>query len=391
METQKLYYSRPYLRETRATVLDIRKEKDALGLLLNQTIFYPGGGGQPADRGLLAGKELRTVRAEKEEIWHWIPPQEVNPGDEVNLKLNWDWRYYQMQQHTGQHLLSSVLHRHHLPTVSVHLGEEYTLIEVEGAVTDELFPAQVEQEANALIRQALPVRQHWATPQDIDRFPLRRPPGAYEKLRVIEIDQTDYAACGGIHLQNTAEIGLIKALGREKIRGHARLKFAIGDRAYAYFGEIHHLTREIRKLLKIHHSEAIRRIEGLLDDLAEARGQNKKLLAEIIEYQALQLLNRDKNSGMVVYKLGPEEMGRASLLARRIAEKGCCLAFIMAEERFFLAWPQEQIRFNGHLFIKECAQKLGLQGGGGQGFLQGKIAHDDVKIIRRCLQDHLSR
>lgn len=389
MATQKLYYSEPYLQEARAEILHIREEKDTMGLLLSQTIFYPGGGGQLPDQGKLAGKELQAIHSDEQGIWHWIDKQEMKPGDEVSLKLNWDWRYYQMQQHTGQHLLSYVLYLHQLQTVSVHLGEEYTLIEVDGTIPGEPFLSQIEKEANALIRQALPVRQHWISPQEADRFPLRRPPGAYEKLRIIEIDQRDFAACGGTHVGNTSEIGIIKALSWEKIRGHARLKYVIGEKAYAYFGEVHSLAKRLRDLLKIPHNEAVQRIEGLKDELTSARRQNKKLLSEITEYQARSLMDREMSSGMVVYELPGEEAQRASFLTKKIAERGQCLTFIMAGDRFFLAWPHDLIHFSGHEFVKACTQKLGLRGGGPEGFMQGKIELKDADTIRRCLKTHL--
>ena len=124
METALLYYQDVYLRECSAKILKITMDKQGPWLLPDQTIFYPGGGGQPADSGSIDGKAVESIRKEDKQIWHLVPGFQGEAGNTVKMQIDWPRRFYMMQQHSGQHLISNIAMDYKFNTVSVHFGEE---------------------------------------------------------------------------------------------------------------------------------------------------------------------------------------------------------------------------------------------------------------------------
>ncbi len=389
MGTEKIYYQQPYLSVLTSEVTETETTAEGVWLLTQKTIFYPGGGGQLPDRGWIGQHPVLKIRADGENIWHLVPEWEGRPGA-IDMRLNWSWREYQMQQHTGQHLLSHVLEAFKMHTVSVHLGEEYTMIEVDGALPDDAVLAKVETKANLLIRQHIPVHQHWVDRDQVHRFPLRRPPGDLKRIRVIEIEDLDFSACGGTHVSNTAEIGLVKALGWEKIRGHARMKFVIGQRAYEYFDKLAHTAQALQESMQSNFFEIPERIEALKAENQQNKKQIQRLLQELVIGESKNLIKQATEYGVIVVMLGEDETSRAELLAKELNKNGKYFNFIISGERFYFTYPQER-QNTAQEFLRKAAQELGLRGGGPPGFVQGVVRNPDVQKIRNDLKDFVGK
>ncbi|WP_169313567.1 alanyl-tRNA editing protein [Spirochaeta africana] len=244
---QMLFYDNQYLKTSTARVVAARAVDAAVAVLeLDQTLFYPEGGGQPADRGTIAGMELLDVqKGEDGAVLHTVRVASDTlpaPGSEVRLELNWAHRFAYMQQHSGQHLLSAMLKRTaDAGTVSVRQGSETTTIEVdrEQLSADQL--GQAVRAANAAIQQNLPITAEWVAHTRINQQELRRPTSITGQVRLVRIQDTDCVACAGVHLSSTGELGVIRLVGSERIRGRLRLQFLIGQRAveeYLYLGEM---------------------------------------------------------------------------------------------------------------------------------------------------------
>ena len=376
--TRKIYHEDPYQQSCRAKVVDIRTVDGKEWLLLDQTLFYPGGGGQAPDKGTINGVKLSEIRSDAQGIWHH-PDQKmaVTVADELELRLNWDWRFYQMQQHTGQHLLSHVLYKAGLHTVSVHLGEEHTMIEVEGFFPDEKLLQKIEQQANALIRSALSVTGHWTDKAHARKFPLRRKAGEHEALRVVEIEKRDYVACAGTHLASTGQIGLIKWLGLEKIRKRTRLEYVIGQKAYTYFNRLHALQNSLKKILHNDFTQFEQRVLEMQNKIARQKKQLNFFRKKYLE-NYIQDLSRDGSS--VVLKLEKELQEEAALITRKLAEEHKKPALICSGERFFMALPAALAK-DAREFLKREDIRLELKGGGTADFVQGKLTrHNEEKL-----------
>ncbi len=387
MNEEKHYYADAYLQNFEAQIKEVKPSGKTCWLRFDKTIFYPGGGGQSADTGFLDDLPLLEIKEENGHLWHKAASSIVwKEGQMVTLRLDWPRRYYNMQQHTGQHLLSRVLESFDLKTVSVHLGEDYTMIEVEGPYPNEQRLLQIEQEANKQLRRAIPVVTHEISRSEIKRFPLRKPPGAWQRLRVVEIKDFDYSACGGTHVKQTAEIGYIKWLGTEKIRGHARIKWLIGKKADEYIGASFATMQAVKAELQCEPAQFTERITALKSDLKTFRKAADVYKRSHLRWRAAELYNACKNDkAYIVAGLREEETAYLGDLAKILVKEHEQTAFLFTKDRFCLAAP-ENSPLDTKEFLDAYRETLGLKGGGPPGFVQGAVSNPDEKLIAGCMK-----
>jgi alanyl-tRNA synthetase len=358
MNTEKTYYSDSYLKEIPIQIIDRKKDNLGKWIQPDKTIAYPGGGGQFADYVTIDNKKVLNTRHENGKFYYLI----------------------------GQHLLSAVMNNYKLPTVSVHLGEEYTLVEFKGSKPDQNLLNQIETECNIKIRQSLAVKSLWVTAEELKKYPLRRPPKDLNKLRLIHIKDTDYVACGGTHVRNTAEIGYIKIAGIEKIRGRFRIKAFIGKKAEAYFSELHSLYNGLKEVLNTDASAIVNRIEDLLDERNQLKRKNDQLLhlhmktigAELIKHNSLE-------NGIVFHEMHGADKEYAEILVKILAQELHKPAFIFITDRFFFMVP-ENSSLNPNNFLKNVKDRLGMKGGGPNGFVQGILDRTKLKELQDQLK-----
>ncbi len=293
--TERLYYQDPALLSCDAVVLRAEPEDGNVAVYLDRTPFYPEGGGQPADRGTIAGIPVLDVRkSDGGEIVHVLSG---DPGrGRVRCEVDGEHRFDFMQQHTGQHIVSAaLLEAGGFDTVSVHLGEEYTAIEVDAADIAPGLLGAVEERANEIIRRNLPVRIHWTSGSDVERFALRRPPQVQGEIRVVEIQEVDCAACGGLHVSSTGRVGLVRLTGVERIRGRLRLAWKIGRRADREYRGLAAMAADLSASLSVRPEEISGRVTALRQELRDAEvrehGLEERLAAALAD-----LLVRDAGS-----------------------------------------------------------------------------------------------
>lgn len=390
MKTEKLYYSEPYRKSLSAKIVDVKTAKKGLLLATDQTIFYPGGGGQSADQGKIDGFDVVDLKEENGTVYHVIEGQpHLAKGQQVEMDIDWPARYYNMQQHSGQHLLSRVFFRRGRNTHSVHLGSSYTLIEVDGPLLSDDELQAVEDDANSLIRSALPIRAHWVDRDNADRFPLRRPPVNRERLRVIEIDNIEYVACGGTHVKNTAEIGYAKIIGQEKIRSHARVKILFGRRADDFIQTTAKVQYDLIQHLQVEPEQFAKRIESLKESLQRIKEERDFYNKYYIKQRAGEIANsRASKAPVLVFEHKGYKTDDALAIAKELAETHQQIAFVLTGKRFYLCAP-ETGPFDTNAFLKTYRNELKLKGGGPRGLAQGIIEDPDIKRIETALIEHL--
>ena len=391
MKTQQLYYNDSYLSSCAANVQDQKNTQDGLWLAFDQTVFYPGGGGQLADKGMINQQPVLDVKVEDDRIWHQVQPANEEDWSSARMQIDWSWRYYNMQQHSGQHLLSQLLWERQLKTVSVHLGEAHTLIEVEGATPQIDQLPQIEARANEKIRQAVPIRAYWVERDDVQNLPMRKPAGEWTKLRLVEIEGQDYSACGGTHVRNTSEIGLIKYISMEKIRGHFRLKYKIGQAAYDYLNTLHNLTRELMDKLHTDPEQFAVKLESLESELAARKKQGNFYRRYYIDFKSQEIGQTFKKPDGVIVLIATEgTFDDWKEIAQSLVNRYGQMVFIYVEQRFMLLIP-ENIKLDGADFLKTYGHRLGLRGGGPAGFIQGMASQRDPELVRQCLIEAINQ
>jgi len=263
MPTEKLFYEDINKTEFEARVLEVKAEKKGYRVVLDRTCFYPEGGGQPADKGWINGIPVLDVQTEREVICHYL---KENPGTGVvKGKIDLQWRIDFIQQHTGQHIVSGALWKvGKYKTVSVHMGSDHTTIEIDSQQISSADLEKVENLANRVINRNLPIEFIMTDEQGIDRFELRKPCPVDGEIRLVRIGDFDCVGCGGLHFENTGQVGLVKATGIEKIRGHARLSWKIGQRAIQDYRKKDKIVAELKTVLETredHFPDKVREIQ----------------------------------------------------------------------------------------------------------------------------------
>jgi alanyl-tRNA synthetase len=224
--TLRLYYTDSYLRGFDAEIVE--RGDGGRRLYLDRTAFYPTSGGQPFDTGTLGGAAVLDVVDEGDRIAHLV--SEPVPGERVSGEIDWPRRFDHMQQHTGQHLLSAVLHdRFGLATIGVHFGRESSTLDLDTAAMDHGRLVEAELLANALVSENRPVGVSFEDAGTAGE--LRKAAPREGTLRIITILDIDRSACGGTHVHATGEIGPILIVASERVKKNVRLEFLCGARA----------------------------------------------------------------------------------------------------------------------------------------------------------------
>ncbi|WP_419891175.1 alanyl-tRNA editing protein [Paenibacillus xylanexedens] len=260
--TQKIYYDSAYTREWHTTITGKVDKEDGVYVTLAETAFYPHGGGQPCDLGQIGGIAVLDVNIEDGEVWHKLErtPEET----EVHCEIDWERRFDHMQQHTGQHLLSAItLKLTEAMTLSFHLGTEYDTIDVATAELGANQLTAIEQEVNRQIYRNARINTSWVTAEEAAQLPLVKQPTVTEDIRIVEIEGVEYNACGGTHVSATGEIGIIKLLKTEKVKGGTRIYFKCGTRALNEFTATQNVLNSIMVKLKTSKDELLERIEKM--------------------------------------------------------------------------------------------------------------------------------
>lgn len=293
--TNKLYYNSTYQTDWQTRVTETIEREDGLYVLLEETAFYPHGGGQPCDLGAIQGIPVLDVISEEELVLHKL---ERLPNEEsVTCQIDWNRRFDHMQQHSGQHLLSAVcLEKHNFMTLSFHLGEDYCTIDIEvpELSADQLY--SIEREVNRQIYLNHNILSYFVTGEEASQLKLVKQPKVTENIRIVEIKDVEYNACGGTHVSSTGEIGIIKLLKAEKIKANTRIYFKCGYRALEEFNTSQQILGTLSSKFNTGKDEIIDRIE-------KWENEQKLLQAEIY-------LLKEKNDDYVVQELLNEQAGK---------------------------------------------------------------------------------
>jgi len=282
--TIRLFHEDASLLGFDARVLAQEPRSGAHAAVLDRTAFYPDSGGQPADRGRLGGRAVLGVVEEADVIVHLLdgPLDGATVHGEVDAARRAD----HMQQHTGQHILSQAfIATSGRETLSFHLGETRSSIEVAGpASADEIRAA--EALANRVVFEDREVRVLSLSAEDAVARGIRKRPEREGPLRIIDIDGFDVNACGGTHVRRTGQVGLIKTLGTERIRGNTRVEFVCGGRALADYGARFETLRALAESFTTSESELGAVVERLRVEARESRKALEEVRRDLAAHRA---------------------------------------------------------------------------------------------------------
>ncbi len=284
--TKKLYEIDAYMHEFDATVVSCEPCKNGYALVLDQTAFFPEGGGQPADEGGVwsdpaAPCRVTDVQIDKDGIITHTVERPFAVGATVHGNLAWMLRFFRMQNHTAEHLLSGLIHRQFgYDNVGFHLADDYVTLDVSGPLTDADIIA-LEEQANLIVYDDRAVYAQFPSPDSLESIDYRSKLDITEGVRLVTIEQTDICACCAPHVRSTAEIGLIKILDAIPYKGGTRITMLSGMPAFKDYFAIHESHRTIMKMLSAPRDKTAEFVARLQESLAEQRAENARLQNEL--------------------------------------------------------------------------------------------------------------
>ena len=235
--TEKLYYNDAFMKNFTAQVLSCEKGKDGWEVVLDRTAFYPEGGGQPGDQGVLGGVAVADTHEREGEVVH-LCAGPLAVGETVTGEIYFVRRFDFMQQHSGEHIVSGILcARHHCDNVGFHIGKDLVTIDFNAALTTEDV-AEIEALANQYIWEDHPVEAGWPDSEALAALPYRSKKALEGPVRIVTWPGADCCACCGTHVRRSGQVGLVKLLSCQKFRDGVRIEMAAGARAAAYCAAI---------------------------------------------------------------------------------------------------------------------------------------------------------
>ncbi|MGN7479041.1 alanyl-tRNA editing protein [Solibacillus silvestris] len=284
------YYEDAMMKEFKAQAVKTGIEETRNFIVLNNTAFYPTGGGQPHDTGWIHDLKIIDVEKVGDEIRHYTLDDVSNISGEIVGKLDWTRRFDHMQQHAGQHILTAAfVELFNIPTISFHLGTELVTIDLNiGEVSEEQLIA-AEKRANEIILENRPIETKWVTKDELAHYHLRKDVTVDEDIRLVIIPDYDYNGCGGTHPTSTGQVGLIKILATEKMKQQIRVHFVCGNRVLQQLAMRKNVLSDVARQLSAPEEEAA----GALRKFAKAAKQTEKNLTEaqdaLLEFEAKEL------------------------------------------------------------------------------------------------------
>ena len=265
-EMNELFYRDEYAREFDAEVISCQKGKKGYEVALSDTAFYPEGGGQPADRGTLGQVNVLDVKRRNGEILH-ITDAPLEPGLTVHGVLDWERRFDHMQQHSGEHILSGVVHAQFgYDNVGFHMNDEVVTVDFNGPITWE-EAMELEDKVNAYIWTDAESRELYPSEEELKAMDYRSKIELKGKVRLVEYPGADLCACCGTHVAHTGEIGLMKILSVSRHKDGVRMEMLFGGRAMKDYDRKHLLNTEFSCRLSAKPYETGEALQRVLDEM----------------------------------------------------------------------------------------------------------------------------
>ena len=381
MTTEKLYYADSHLFAFDAQVLSCTQADTSWEVILDKTAFYPLGGGQAADTGTLDTVRVLDTRERGAEIVH-LCDGPLTVGSRVAGHIDEQPRLVRMQQHTGEHIVSGILHRiYGCHNTGFHMNDTGIVIDFDAVIPAQRLP-EVEAEANRAIWQNIPLHIYTPGPEELALLTYRTKKALPWPVRIVEIPGYDVCACCGTHVTATGEIGLIKLLSAVPCRGGTRIEMAAGMAAFDLVNAVFDQNRQVSRLLSAQITQTAQTAEQMVNAMNDWKYRAGQLERQLFALQAEGLAGMG-NCFLFAEDLTPDSL-RA--LTDAAAEKtgGITALFSQGPEGtgYCLSLPGGDLRS----LNREMNQALNGRGGGKPNFQQGRVAAGAAEIRKFFLQ-----
>ena len=376
--TKKLYENDGHLSEFAAKVLSCEKKGDLFDVVLDQTAFFPEGGGQPADTGRIGEAMVSDVQI-RDGIVHHTVDSAIAENAVVECAVDMEVRFPRMQCHTGEHIVSGIIHSlYGYNNVGFHMGSKDITLDIDGEMSEEQI-RQVELIANKAVAENIPVTVTYPTPAVADSLDYRSKLEITEGLRLVQIGEYDLCACCAPHVARTGEIGIIKILEYIRYKGGMRLHMLCGLRALEdYTAKFTELSR-VSELLSAPKDECAEAVRHLQKQIADAEYKTRETVKAVLLAEADRA---EATEGNMVF-IEPRELasGLRDMVTAALPKcGGICAAFAGEDGNYTFVMASSSVDLRAA--SAEIRQALNAKGGGSPDMIQGN-ASTTAEVIRK--------
>lgn len=374
--SEKLYYTDPFLQEFTATVLSCEQDKGSFKVVLDRTAFYPEGGGQPTDTGVLGDANVTDVR-EKENVIVHTCDKALTVGDTVTGKIDWARRFDHMQQHSGEHMVSGIIcARYGCDNVGFHLGKDIVTIDFNHDIDPTDLPS-IEAQANAFIWSDTPINIRFLEGEALKQAEYRSKKFIPGLVRLVAFPGADCCACCGTHVERAGQVGLVKLLSCQKFREGVRIELLCGKRAFDYLSGTWEQNLAVSRALSakpLQTAAAVERLQGELESV--------KLRAATLETADFARKAQEyAGKGDVLLLEGDMSSDSVRRLCDAVLDTcgGRCAVFAGSEGnyKYAVGIREGDVR----PLVKALNTALNGRGGGKPNFAQGSVAASERQIL----------
>lgn len=371
----ELYYKDNYLKEFKAQIIESIEENGRFMVVLSQTAFYPEGGGQLADTGIIDGVKVMDVQEREGKIYH-IVEKEISEGKTVNCKIDFDKRFSNMQHHTGEHIVSGIINQKYgADNIGFHMGRDVVTVDFNVLLNKEQIK-EVEKLANEAIYKNIDVQVIISNKEELENLNYRSKKDLDGDIRIVKIPGYDTCACCGIHVAKTGEIGIIKILSIEKYKKGTRIYMICGQKAINKYNEIYESIDSVSTLLSVKHNEVFDAVMNLKKDIQKEISKNTELQNKLLD-EKIKNINRQKNIIFFEENISSKEMKN---MLNKLKAKAENIVAIFSIEENTCKYMIESENIDISQLGKSLNEKFNGKGGGKKNFLQGQIIGNKEEI-----------
>lgn len=379
---KKLFYTDTHILDFTADILECIPDEKGRGLwlVLDQTAFFPEEGGQAADKGTIDNLAVLDVQIKKDVIYHLVSQSAFTPGQTITGHVDWAQRFDFMQQHSGEHIISGLLHSHFgFTNVGFHLGSTEVTMDFDQPISPEML-REIEREANEIVWKNLPVYATFPAKEELEKLEYRSKIAIDGDVRIVEIPGVDVCACCAPHVERTGEIGMIKITNVQSHRGGVRINILCGGRALADYTAKQDVSSAISALLSSKPEKLAENVQRVMDETLVWKNKANALAQQLLQLQLAALpAPSDQPSPLLFIELDNPVAVRNAV--NDLCEKypGFCAIFTGNDEtgyQFIVGSAAKDCR----ALAAEMRNKLGAKCGGSAPMIQGSVKSSRLKL-----------
>lgn len=379
--SEKLFYEDSHMVSFSAIVEACERVDEHYEAVLSRTAFFPEGGGQYADTGFIDGVRVFDVQEKQGKIYHKLE-QEISVGKEVTGMIDWEERFSKMQNHSGEHIISGLVHKHFgYDNVGFHMGKDAITMDFNGTITKEQLK-EIEKEANAIVYQNLPIETLYPSKSELETLVYRSKIEIEGQVRIVRIPDCDVCACCAPHCKTTGEIGTIKLVGMQNYKGGVRISMLAGFRALEDYETKSENVKRISMLLSAKEFEIADEVEKLKEELMAKKSQIQELKRMLLNHKVEAM--GENQEAIILFESDLDGNGPREL-ANLLLAKGTKLAAVFAGSEGNYRYVIGSKSVDTRSIAKSLNEKFQGRGGGKPDMVQGSVMGEENGVREEVL------